>query len=334
MTRLFILPAIFAISSLSLWYMICSAPGWESEGQFSAFELPKQFDNFTALADRFRHYKDEHFTYITTVFICTYLYKQTFAIPGSFFLNVIAGAVYDFWCGFILCCVLTTGGSTLCYLFSEQFGREYVMYYFGQKLTYLQQKIDDNSNRLMPFLLFARIFPISPSWLLNIVAPFLNIPLRIFVISAFVGQFFHHFRAGQRCAIYSLNNSDVNMLCIILGKSSLICSRRFSLISVLHYRNLSHFASCCLQYFYYGVTDYTIMLKIRLAPYNFICVQAGYILSELRSWDDIFSTSTMMKLFSIALLPLAYAIYVRPGAQKHQLIASVPEPEPHKMEIV
>ncbi|VDM71863.1 unnamed protein product, partial [Strongylus vulgaris] len=46
--------------------------------------------------------------------------------------------------------------------------------------------VDDNSNRLMPFLLFARIFPISPSWLLNIVAPFLNIPLRIFVISAFI----------------------------------------------------------------------------------------------------------------------------------------------------
>ncbi|KHJ82974.1 SNARE-like domain protein [Oesophagostomum dentatum] len=81
-----------------------------------------------------------------------------------------------------------SGGSTLCYLFSEQFGREYVMYYFGQKLTYLQQKIDDNSNRLLPFLLFARIFPISPSWLLNIVAPFLNIPLRIFVISAFIGK--------------------------------------------------------------------------------------------------------------------------------------------------
>ncbi|GMS80197.1 hypothetical protein PENTCL1PPCAC_2372, partial [Pristionchus entomophagus] len=51
------------------------------------------------------------------------------------------------------------------------FGREYVLYYFGQKLTYLQQKVDDNSNRLLPFLLFARMFPISPSWLLNIVAP-------------------------------------------------------------------------------------------------------------------------------------------------------------------
>lgn len=54
---------------------------------------------------------------------------------------------------------------------------------------YVWFQIDDNSNRLMPFLLFARIFPISPSWLLNIVAPFLNIPLRIFVISAFIGEF-------------------------------------------------------------------------------------------------------------------------------------------------
>lgn len=93
------------------------------------------------------------------------------------------------WFGFTMCCILTTAGSTLCYLFSELFGREYVLYYFGQKLTYLQQKIDDNSHRLLPFLLFARMFPISPSWLLNIVAPFLNIPLPIFAFSAFVGEF-------------------------------------------------------------------------------------------------------------------------------------------------
>uniref|UniRef100_A0A1I7X3P5 Transmembrane protein 41A n=1 Tax=Heterorhabditis bacteriophora TaxID=37862 RepID=A0A1I7X3P5_HETBA len=142
MTRLFILPAIFAFSSLSLWYMICSAPGWENE---AILELPKQFENFTALAEKFRQYKEDHFRYITTVFIFTYLYKQTFAIPGSFFLNVIAGVVYNLWSGFILCCLLTTGGSTLCYLFSELFGREYVLYYFGQKLTYLQQKYINNA---------------------------------------------------------------------------------------------------------------------------------------------------------------------------------------------
>ncbi|EFP10982.1 CRE-BUS-19 protein [Caenorhabditis remanei] len=256
------------------------------------FEIPKQFDNFTVLADKFRAYKEDHFGYITTLFICAYLYKQTFAIPGSFLLNVIAGVVYDLWSGFILCCCLTTLGSTLCYLFSELFGREYVFYYFGQKLTYLQQKIDDNSNRLLPFLLFARMFPISPSWLLNIVAPFLNIPLPIFVVSALFGKLFSLF-----CP-FCLN---------------LVLSSRFRLISQVSIRICSG-----------------------LAPYNFICVQAGYILRDLRSWDDVFSTTTMLKLFSFALIPLAYAIYIRPRANKHQLVSSSDEMDEKvkKMEIV
>lgn len=68
-----------------------------------------------------------------------------------------------------------------------------------------------------------------------------------------------------------------------------------------------------------------------MAPYNFICVQAGYILSDLTSWDDVFSTNTMLKLCSFALLPLVYAIFIRPrpSVQKAaQLLESVNEPMP------
>ncbi|GMS83105.1 hypothetical protein PENTCL1PPCAC_5280 [Pristionchus entomophagus] len=235
MTQLLVLPAIFGVSSLSLWYMICSAPGWNSEGT-GMIEMPKQFNNFTVLASTIKDYKEQHIAYVTLVFVSVYLYKQTFAIPGSFFMNVLAGSIFGMWSGFALVCCLTTAGSTLCYTISELFGREYVLYYFGQKFTYLQQKVHDNSNSLLPFLLFARMFPISPSWLLNIVAPFLKIPLPIFAFSALIG----------------------------------------------------------------------------LAPYNFICVQAGDILGDLRSWDDVFSTSTMLKLCSFTLLPLAYGILMRP----------------------
>ncbi|KAI3418813.1 SNARE associated Golgi protein [Globodera pallida] len=272
MTKLFILPAIFVGATFSLWLLICNAPEWGDESQLIGtihqqlregdeggknaplspsmpIELPTQFENFTVMADQFRAYKTRHTSYITTLFICGYLYKQTFAIPGSFFLNIAAGAVFGLWTGFLLCCVLTTIGSTLCYLFSEFFSREYVLYYFGEKITYLQRKVDDNSHRLLPFLLFARMFPISPSWLLNIVAPFLNIPLPIFAFSVFVG----------------------------------------------------------------------------LAPYNFICVQAGFILSDLTSWDDVFSTATMLKLCSFALLPLCYAMFVK-RQRKQTIIKTIPTP--------
>jgi uncharacterized membrane protein YdjX (TVP38/TMEM64 family) len=113
-------------------------------------------------------------------------------------------------------------------------------------------QVDDNSHRLLAFLLFARMFPISPSWLLNIVAPFLNIPLPIFTLSVFIG----------------------------------------------------------------------------LAPYNFICVQAGFILSDLRSWNDVFNTMTMLKLSSFALLPLCYAFFIKRRSQRHQItIKSIPMPK-------
>lgn len=253
MMRLFFLPAIFVISTFCLLLMIKLAPDFaETSNKYKqvknnesqqttasfSFELPSGFENFTKIAEQFKTYKDNHYIYITTLFASIYLYKQTFAIPGSFLLNILAGILYDLWPGFIICCVLTTCGSSLCYLFSELFSREYVLYYFGERISYLQQKVDDagRQHRLLAFLLFARMFPISPSWLLNIVAPFLNIPLPIFAFSAFVG----------------------------------------------------------------------------LAPYNFICVQAGYILGELKSWDDVFSSTNIIKLSSLALIPLAYAIFKRP----------------------
>ncbi|KAF7636601.1 hypothetical protein Mgra_00003997 [Meloidogyne graminicola] len=292
-TRLFFLPAIFTGATLFLWLLIYNAPEWpqtttetskttdkneiliniegidnneekykEKTEENSTFpstssfvlELPTQFENFTTFTARFRLYEKRHSAYIITLFTCIYLYKQTFAIPGSFLMNIIAGAIYGLPIGFLLCSVLTTIGSTLCYLFSELFSREYVLYYFGEKINYLQRKVgenikkvDDNSHRLLAFLLFARMFPISPSWLLNIVAPFLNIPLPLFIFSVLVG----------------------------------------------------------------------------LAPYNFICVQAGFILSDLRGWDDVFSTATMLKLSSFALLPLCYAIFTRKGKLQHKSLKHI-----------
>jgi len=201
----------------------------------NVLHFPSDLEQLRKLAQHLREYNISHSCYVLVLFTSAYLYKQTFAIPGSFLLNIIAGSLFGMWTGFLMVCCLTTLGSTLCYLFSELFSREYVLYYFGEKITYLQQKVDDNSHRLLPFLLFARMFPISPSWMLNFVAPFLNIPLPIFAFSALIG----------------------------------------------------------------------------LAPYNFICVQAGYILADLRSWEDVFSTSTMFKLCSFALLPLAYAMFLR-----------------------
>jgi len=39
-------------------------------------------------------FKDSHRGYVIILFVSAYLFKQTFAIPGSVFLNALAGAVF------------------------------------------------------------------------------------------------------------------------------------------------------------------------------------------------------------------------------------------------
>ena len=61
--------------------------------------------------------------YVLVLFSSAYLFKQTFAIPGSVFLNLLAGAIFGLSFGFCLTCVLTACGATCCYLMAKFVGR-------------------------------------------------------------------------------------------------------------------------------------------------------------------------------------------------------------------
>ena len=56
---------------------------------------------------------------------------------------------------------------------------------------------------------------------------------------------------------------------------------------------------------------FALSVFIGLMPYNFICVQAGAILGTIHSLDDIFTTWTMIKLGSLAVLSVIPIIIKR-----------------------
>ncbi|XP_063789081.1 transmembrane protein 41A [Pseudophryne corroboree] len=209
-------------------------PGHGQEAERSLV-FPSHLDELRDLAGFLQDYKREHQTYVTLLFCSAYLYKQSFAIPGSSFLNLLGGALFGPWQGLFLCCTLTSLGATCCYLLSQAFGKQIVVTYFPGKISMLQAKIEENRSGLFFFLLFLRLFPMTPNWFLNLSSPILNIP---------VGQFF---------------------------------------FSVL----------------------------IGLLPYNFICVQTGSILSEIKSLDSMFSWGTLLKLLAIALVALIPGTFLK-----------------------
>ncbi|XP_066517675.1 transmembrane protein 41A-B [Hoplias malabaricus] len=165
--------------------------------------FPSDLDELRELAELLKFYKQQHTGYVLLLYCSAYLYKQSFAIPGSSFLNMLAGALFGPWYGLFIACVLTTVGSTNCYLLSRTFGKRHIVRLFPEKVAILQRKAEENRSSLFFFLLFLRFFPMTPNWFLNITSPILNIPIPIFFFSVLIGLIPYNFICVRTGAILS-----------------------------------------------------------------------------------------------------------------------------------
>lgn len=61
--------------------------------------------------------------------------------PRAATQNILAGAIFGPYEGLLLACVLTTVGSTMCYLLSQAFGKRHITRLFPDKVAQLQKKV-------------------------------------------------------------------------------------------------------------------------------------------------------------------------------------------------
>ncbi|KAM4626527.1 transmembrane protein 41A [Discoglossus pictus] len=194
---------VFGCASFCMYVLSTSLrPGLGQEAERSLV-FPSDLDELRELAEFLQYYKREHQTYVMLLFCSAYLYKQSFAIPGSSFLNLLAGALFGPWLGLFLCCILTSLGATFCYLLSQAFGKQIVDQYFPERVSMLQTKVEENRSSLFFFLLFLRLFPMSPNWFLNLTSPILNIPVGQFFFSVLIGLLPYNFICVQTGSILS-----------------------------------------------------------------------------------------------------------------------------------
>ncbi|XP_010866545.2 transmembrane protein 41A-A [Esox lucius] len=172
-------------------------------GEEQRLKFPSDLEDLRNLSELLHFYKTEHTGYILLLFCSAYLYKQAFAIPGSSFLNILAGALFGPWQGLVLACGLTTVGSTMCFLLSQAFGKHYITNLLPGKVSMLQRKVEENQSCLFFFLLFLRFFPMTPNWFLNMSAPIVNIPVTSFIFSVFIGLMPYNFICVQTGSMLS-----------------------------------------------------------------------------------------------------------------------------------
>ncbi|XP_074660326.1 transmembrane protein 41A-like [Tubulanus polymorphus] len=196
------LPLIFLSFTLYLYLLSANFPTSDGAELFKV-SFPKNLADLKILSESLGEYKTVHSGYVLALFCSAYLYKQSFAIPGSVFMNILGGALFGSLYSFPLVCFLTATGATCCYAMSRMFGKVYVIKYFPNKVKLLQQKVEENSDGLFFFLLFLRLFPMSPNWFLNVASPILNIPIHLFFLSVLIGLMPYNFICVQTGGLLS-----------------------------------------------------------------------------------------------------------------------------------
>lgn len=110
--------------------------------------IPRDIEDVRLIVQELQLAKQSYYHSVLLFYILVYLYKQTFAIPGSVFLvivstvfalrtfpqNIIGGAIFGPMTAVPLVCVLTATGASLCYSISYLVGGDIVKYYLQHKI--------------------------------------------------------------------------------------------------------------------------------------------------------------------------------------------------------
>ncbi|OQR80051.1 transmembrane protein 41A-A-like [Tropilaelaps mercedesae] len=211
--RVLLIPLCFVAASAWLYILSKSAPKLQrSDNDTSTLKFPSSFEELHELSALLQEYYSSHPNFVYVLFCSAYLYKQTFAIPGSVFMNLLGGALFGVIPGFLLACLLSATGATFCYLLSYACGRQLLRKFFASKISHFEDKIDENRDDLIYVLLFLRLFPITPNWFLNMASPIVGIPMHLFFISVFIGLMPYNLMCVQAGSLLSEIESTSDVL--------------------------------------------------------------------------------------------------------------------------
>src|SRR6056300_1718078 len=101
-----------------------------------------------------------------SVFFILYIVVTAFALPISLIKTLLAGALFGFWPGLILVSFASSIGSTFCFLFSRYTLRAYIQKRFSNYLEKINKGIETDG---WLYLLFLRLSPIFPFFIINLV---------------------------------------------------------------------------------------------------------------------------------------------------------------------
>ena len=129
---------------------------------------------------------NKNYTFYFLIFFILYVIVTAFALPISLLKTLLAGALFGFWPGLILVSFASSIGSTFCFLFSRYALRNYTQVKFGKYLEKVNKGVEQDG---WLYLLFLRLSPIFPFFIINLVFGLTKMRALEFYLVSQVGMF-------------------------------------------------------------------------------------------------------------------------------------------------
>jgi len=134
-------------------------------------------------------YVNDHYWYSMLLLSVGYIVNKAFAIPGpALVLSVLAGALARsmLQAQFIVTtCELI--GSSICYQMSYLVGEGILEWLTPGAIAKFAAKIKDNEDNLLWYMLFLRLTPLVPGWVINLSSKIVGVPWSYFAIATWIG---------------------------------------------------------------------------------------------------------------------------------------------------
>jgi hypothetical protein len=128
---------VFLVFSSGLCCIYMTMPAAE----FGKLKLPRSLADLRLLKDNLANYANEYPAQFVLGYCATYIFMQTFMIPGTIFMSLLAGALFGVFKGVVLVVFNATAGATSCFFLSKLIGRPLITWLWPDKLRFFQAEV-------------------------------------------------------------------------------------------------------------------------------------------------------------------------------------------------
>lgn len=176
--------AVFLTFIIGILSIFSTMPKEEYE---KILRLPRSLSDLRILKENIAVYATDYQVNFMLGYCSVYIFMQTFMIPGTIFMSLLAGALFGVCKGILLVVFTATAGASSCYFLSKIIGRPLAGWLWPEKLRFFQAEIAKRREKLLNYMLFLRITPTLPNTFINLASPIVDIPFHIFFFATLFG---------------------------------------------------------------------------------------------------------------------------------------------------